>query len=61
MDTSKISNIVFDDVDYSDYPDFCDAFISSAEIDGRPLTESELETLNEDSSFIHEKLIDNLF
>lgn len=61
MDLSKISNIKFEDVDYSDYPDFCDCHISYAEIDGVPLTEAELEDLNDERDFIHEKLIDNLF
>lgn len=61
MDLTQIRNIVFEDVDYSDYPDFCDCYISYAEIDGVPLTEAELEELNDERDFIHEKLTDNLF
>jgi hypothetical protein len=57
----KISNIEFEDVDYKDYPDFCDAFISSADMDGIPMTEEELEKLNEDKCFVFEKLFDKLF
>lgn len=61
MDLSKIDNIKFEDIDHSDYPDFCDAFIASADIDGRPMTEDELNELNENTLFIHEKLMDYLF
>jgi hypothetical protein len=58
----KISNIVFDDVHYEDFPDFCDAFISSADMDDIPMTEDELEELNENHrEFVWEKLFDKLF
>ena len=43
----KIEDIEFDGIDYSDYPDFCDAHITSATWnDGTPLTEAELDDLN---------------
>ena len=61
IDLRKASNIEFEDIDYADYPDFCDAFISYAEIDGKPLTEEQLEELNNDSEFVHEKLMDYLY
>jgi hypothetical protein len=61
LDLSKIDNIQFEDVDYNDYPDFCDAFISSADMNGVEMTEEELEELNENRGFVYEKLIDNLF
>jgi hypothetical protein len=52
--------IEIDGIDMSDYPDFCDAYISYAEyIDGEPLTDIELAKLTEDegdliNSRIHE-------
>jgi hypothetical protein len=61
IDFKKVSNLVFEDIDYDDYPDFCDAFISSADLDGIPMTEAELEELNENRDFVHEKLIDYIF
>jgi hypothetical protein len=61
MDTSKIDNIKFEDINYDDYPDFCDAFISSADFDGVSMTEIELDELNEDRDFVHEKLMDYLY
>ena len=45
----------------SDYPDFCDAYISSATYDGREVTEAELEELNEDRSFVCEAAVASLF
>ena len=61
MDKSKITAIEFEDVDTSDYPDFCDAFISYAELDGVELTEDELIELNENTDFVYNKLMLNIF
>jgi len=54
MDYKLIDNIEVDDIDTSDYPDFCDAFISSADYNGKPMTDDQLDELNEDSDFVHE-------
>ena len=62
IELSKITDIEFDDVDTSDYPDFCDAFICSANMSGYPMTEEELNELNDRfPEFVYEKLIDHLF
>lgn len=61
MDKSKITNIKFEGIDHSDYPDYCDAYIASAEIDGRELTDDEIEELNEDGDFVYTKLMDHLY
>ena len=62
IDTSKITNMKFDDIDTSDYPDFCDAFICSADMDGHEMTEDEIYDLNENhKDFVHEKLFEYLF
>ena len=60
MNTNEINSIEFDSIDFSDYPDFCDAFICYAELNGAALTAAELNELNEDTVFIHEKLMDHL-
>jgi hypothetical protein len=60
FDYTKISNIEFDGIDHDDYPDYCDAHIVSAEYDGREMTEDEIEALNNDSSFVYERLMDSL-
>jgi len=58
MDTSKITNIEFDGIDSKDYPDFCDAYIIRADYDGIPMTEEQLDEINENRDFISEKLLD---
>jgi hypothetical protein len=49
MKIEDVENIEIDGVDTRDYPDFCDAFISSANLisTGRELTEEELEFLTD--------------
>lgn len=42
IDFSEITDVEVDGVDTRDYPDFCDAFISSCEYKGREMTEEEL-------------------
>lgn len=61
FDYSKIGSIEIEDIDHRDAPDFCDAFISYAEYDGREMTEEELEQLNEDSDFRYESVINWLY
>jgi hypothetical protein len=62
FDLSKIDSMEFDDVDHSDYPDFCDAYCSAADYDGVPMTEDELADLNENHrDFVYERLISKLF
>jgi len=56
-----IENIDLDGIDTRDYPDFCDAYICYAEKDGRPLTEDELDRLNEDRDLVYDCVIDKLF
>jgi len=58
----EYQNIEFDGVYGSDAPDFCDAFICYAEHkDGTPLTDDEIDKLNDDSSFVYSELCKQLF
>lgn len=61
IDTSKVNNIVFDGIDHKDYPEFCDAYICSAHLDGEPMNEEQINELNEDHDFVYEKLMNHLF
>lgn len=61
FDYSKITNIVFDGVDHSDYPDYCDAYIQSADYDGKEMTGEQLDELNEDRDFVYETLLYQIF
>jgi hypothetical protein len=56
-----IDNIEFDGIDHNDYPDYCDAYIISADHDGREMTEDEIEELNDDSGFVYDKLMNFLY
>ena len=56
------SNIKFEGIDWSDYPDFCDAHIIYAEHDnGVPYSEEELNDLNDDKDRVYSLLWDYLF
>ena len=61
MNYDLIDNIEVDGIDTNDYPDFCDAFISSADYNGVEMSEEELEALNEDYSFVHDCVYTHLF
>lgn len=60
IDFTKITDIEFDDVFNDDAPDYCDAYILRCEIDGVEATEEQLNEINENSDFVHEKLFDYL-
>ena len=48
LNIENITGLEVDGVDPKDYPDFCDAFFYCGEIDGRELTDDELDKLGED-------------
>jgi hypothetical protein len=60
MNYSFIDNIEIDGVHLDDYPDFCDAFISSADYNGVAMTDEQLEELNEDYDFMYSAIIAQL-
>ena len=53
IDYALIDNIVIEGIDGKDYPDFCDAFIASADYAGTPMTDEMIEALNKDSDFVY--------
>ena len=42
-------------------PDFADAYISSADYDGFPMTSEQLDEINDDMDFVYEKLLEHLY
>lgn len=64
INTENIYNLSFDEVDYNDYPDFSDAYISEAWIiennTERQLTDEELQELNDDRDYVYEKLLEHI-
>lgn len=61
LDYTKISNVFVAGIDMEDYGDFCDAYIESADYNGREMTEEELDVLNEDSQYINEAVFSQLY
>jgi hypothetical protein len=61
LDYSKIDDIQVEGIDTRDYPDFCDAYVSYATYKGKEMTESQLERLNENSSFVYECVLEYLY
>jgi hypothetical protein len=60
FDYDDIDNVEVEGIMPSDYPDFVDAFISSADYRGEPMTEKQLETLNEDSDFVYNAVLNSI-
>jgi len=60
FDYNKIDNVVVDGIHHWDHPDYCDAFIDSADYDGKEMTDEQLDELNEDYELVHELVWDNL-
>lgn len=56
MNRAEIDNVVLEDVHEWDAPDYCDAYIASADYQGKPMTEEQLEEINEDTDFIYEQI-----
>lgn len=61
LDYTQIEDIYVAGIDHSDAHDFCDAYIDSAWYKGREMTEEELGILNEDTCFVHESLMKQLY
>lgn len=61
LDYSQIEDVQVDGIDERDAPDYCDAFICSANYKGREMTDEELEVLNEDSDFVYQCVIDDIY
>ena len=61
MDYLKITNVELDGIDLNDYPDFVDAFITSAEYYGEDMTDEQLDEINQCYDFVHECVMNQIF
>lgn len=62
LDFKKIDNMEFEGIDFSDYPDFVDAFLVAADYDGIEMTEEQIDYLNDEHrDFVNERVYDSLF
>jgi hypothetical protein len=62
IDISLVDNILVDGIDWNDYPDFCDAFISSADYNGKKMSEELIDKLNnEHPDFVYEQVVNAIY
>jgi hypothetical protein len=61
FDIKQLNNIYIGDIDPNDYPDFCDAYIESADYGDRELTDEECEWITDTyPEIVQEKAFDQL-
>jgi argininosuccinate lyase len=56
-----LENVELNGIDFKDAPDFVDAFVSYAELDGKALTDKELDEVNSYSDFVAELVIAHIY
>ena len=62
LNLSQIENMEFEGVDFSDYPDFVDAFLTAADYNGKELTEEQIDYINDEHyEFVNESVFNSLF
>lgn len=57
LKANELENVQIEGLDYSDAWDFCDAFVASADVNGTPLTDDQLEDLNENPDLVYELVL----
>lgn len=57
---TNLHDIECANIDWNDYPDFCDAYIIAAKSNERDLTDNELEALNDNKDLILQLLMEHL-
>jgi hypothetical protein len=60
IDFSKVNNVEIENIQMFDYPDFCDAFIVSADYGDKEMSEDMINYINDNNyNFINEYIYDN--
>jgi len=60
MNYNKITNVYVSGIDLKDYPDFCDSYIESADYNGKPMTEEQLDEINGDYGYVYDCLLNQI-
>jgi len=55
-----IKNVLIENINRADHPDYTDAFVSEAEYMGETMTDKQLDDLNEDYELVHLLVFDYL-
>ena len=61
IDTRKLENLVMADVQMFDFPDFVDAYVEYAEINGVELTDAQYDEVNENYEFLQQSAYESLY
>lgn len=61
MEKKLITNVKFEGIDHKDYPDYCDAYIVSADYNGVPMNDEQIEDLAQDTGLVYDLLIEHLY
>jgi hypothetical protein len=62
LDLSQIENVEVEGIDFNDAHDFVDAFIASADQQGKPLTDDQLDFINESCrDFVYEQVMKKIY
>ena len=61
IDTRKLENVVMADVQMFDFPDFVDAYVEYAEINGVELTDAQYDEVNENYEFLQQSAYQSLY
>jgi len=56
LDLKLVTNLTFGGISLEDYPRCCDAYIESADYDGKEATDEQLDQMNDDGDFVHQEL-----
>ena len=61
IDTRKLENVIMADVQMYDFPDFVDAYVEYAEINGVELTDAQYDEVNENYEFLQQSAYESLY
>ena len=56
IDFKKVEVIEVDNINHYDYPEYCDAYISEANYNGKPVTDEQLDEINDNDQFRYESV-----
>ena len=57
IDYNKIEVLEVSDINHYDYPEYCDAYISEANYNGKPMSDKMLDEINDNHpEFVHQQV-----
>lgn len=61
LNLELVHDVEVEDIDTKDAPDFSDAYISFATYDGVPMTDEQLDALNNERDFVYEQVLKRVY